>query len=511
MRALVQTAPRTLEMREVPAPEADVVRVAHCGVCGSDMHAFAGHDPRRPVPLTLGHEVVGRDASGRAMAVNPLVTCGACRWCREGRDNLCPSRAILSMPPREGGFAEAVASPAANNVPVPEGVPLAAAALAEPLACGWHAVRLAARVAPLGEALVLGGGAIGLGAALALAAQGAARVVVVELNPARADRLRGLPGIEVSGEGTEADTVIDAVGIDATRAASFALVRPGGVVAHIGLGPGTGGFDARRATLQEIAWLGTYTYTAEDFRETGPGDLRRPAARRGSPRSAGGGASARRGRGRLRRARGGEGRGAEGDPDPVVDTWSPPSTHLPLGHAVGGPIRSRSRERPPVAGGRRRSLARRAHRCGGLRLSTLVREIIRDLGPDYLRPSNGFGSHCVIRPPADCFVHGGFPVRLATLRFLPKRDGGGHGTGCGTSERFGASGRVSERQGRDAGAALPGDLAAGAGADGRRDREADGLRAALDRAAARSLQHVRPVLAGRSPAGQRGEGDGPDL
>ena len=230
------------------------------------MHAWGGHDPRRPVPLTLGHEIAGFDGAGRAVAVNPLVSCGACRWCREGRDNLCPSRAILSMPPREGGFAEAVSSPAANNVPVPEGVPLAAAALAEPLACGWHAVRLAGRIAPLGEASVLGGGAIGLGAALSLVAQGATRVLVVEPNAARADRLRGLPGIEVAAEGAEADTVVDAVGIDATRAASFAHVRPGGVVAHIGLGPGTGGFDPRRATLREVTWLGTYTYTAADFR-----------------------------------------------------------------------------------------------------------------------------------------------------------------------------------------------------------------------------------------------------
>ena len=268
MRALVQTAARRLEMRGVPTPERDVVRVAHCGVCGSDMHAWAGHDPRRPVPLTLGHEIAGFDEAGRAVTVNPLVSCGACRWCREGRDNLCPSRAILSMPPREGGFAEAVSSPAANNVPVPEGVPLAAAALAEPLACGWHAVRLAARAAPPGEALVLGGGAIGLGAGLALAAQGAERVLVVEPNAARADRLRGIAGIEVAAEGAAADTVIDAVGVDATRAASFAHVRPGGVIAHIGLGPGAGGFDARRATLQEITWLGTYTYTAADFRAT---------------------------------------------------------------------------------------------------------------------------------------------------------------------------------------------------------------------------------------------------
>ena len=281
MKALVQTAPKALEMRDAPDPGEDRVDVALCGICGSDMHAWAGHDPRRPTPLTLGHEIVGCDATGRRVAVNPLLTCGTCRYCREGRDNLCPTRAILSMPPREGGFAQAVASPDHLNVAIPDGVPDEAAALAEPFACGWHAARLIARIAPLEDALVLGGGAIGTGAALALLAQGAERVRLVEPNPARADRLRGIDGIEVAAEPDEAGVVIDGVGIDATRAASFAHVRPGGVIAHIGLGGGTGGFDPRRATLQEITWFGTYTYTAADFREACAAifDGRIPAAR----------------------------------------------------------------------------------------------------------------------------------------------------------------------------------------------------------------------------------------
>ncbi|NJM84637.1 MAG: alcohol dehydrogenase catalytic domain-containing protein [Tabrizicola sp.] len=268
MKALVQTAAREMVFRDAPEPEGPLVDVAFCGICGSDMHAYAGHDPRRPPPLILGHEIAGHDAAGRAVTVNPLVTCGSCPACLAGRDNLCPTRQILSMPPREGGFAERVAVPAANLVAIPDGVPLEAAALAEPLACGWHAVKLMRRIAPLGEALVFGGGAIGLGAALALHALGAESVTLVEPNAARAARLAGLPGVRVTDTPHAAESVIDGVGIDATRAAAFAHVRPGGVIAHIGLGGGTGGFDPRRATLQEITFFGTYTYTAEDFRET---------------------------------------------------------------------------------------------------------------------------------------------------------------------------------------------------------------------------------------------------
>ncbi|WP_208352475.1 zinc-dependent alcohol dehydrogenase [Pseudaestuariivita rosea] len=268
MRALVQTAPNALEMQEVSEPENNAIRVAFCGICGSDMHAYAGHDPRRPTPIVLGHEVAGWDSDGRPVTVNPLVTCGVCKYCTTGRDNLCPDRQILSMPPRPGGFAEVVSAPKANCVPVLDGIPLEAASLTEPIACGLHAVRLAMNIAPLGEAMVLGGGAIGLGAALSLRAMGADRVTVVEPNTDRAKRLMDLPDVDVLDSPVMADTVIDAVGIDATRTTAFSHVRPGGVIAHIGLGGGNGGFDPRYATLQEITFFGTYTYTADDFRDT---------------------------------------------------------------------------------------------------------------------------------------------------------------------------------------------------------------------------------------------------
>ena len=284
MKALVYTGPEALEYRDAPDPQAAgdaLVRVAHVGICGSDMHAFLGHDERRPAPLILGHEAAGTviagPLEGQRVTVNPLVTCGTCEECRAGRENLCARRQIISMPPREGAFAELVAMPAGNLVAIPDSVPTEKAALAEPIACGWHAVRLARRVLnrPLEEArcLVLGGGAIGLGAALVLRAQGAAEIHLAETNAARRGivaREAGLrtfdPASERGPEGV--DLVIDGVGFEATRAAASAAVRPGGAILHIGLGSPAGGLDIRRMTLQEITFTGTYTYSAEDFRET---------------------------------------------------------------------------------------------------------------------------------------------------------------------------------------------------------------------------------------------------
>jgi threonine dehydrogenase-like Zn-dependent dehydrogenase len=162
--------------------------------------------------------------------------------------------------------------PASNLVTVPDAVPLDKASLAEPLAVSWHAVRLAlAALHPSMErsALVLGGGAIGLAASLALKAMGIETVTIVEPNPARRAFLA-----ETCGEAavSEADglypVVIDAVGYAATRAAASAHAAPGGVIAHVGLGEDTGGLDVRRMTLQEITFIGTYTYTAQDFRDT---------------------------------------------------------------------------------------------------------------------------------------------------------------------------------------------------------------------------------------------------
>ncbi len=279
MKALVYTAPETLVYRDMadpaPTPGDEVVEVRAVGICGSDMHAFLGHDERRPAPLVLGHEVAGLvRGSGRRVTVNPLVTCGTCVFCASGRDNLCRTRQIISMPPREGGFADAVALPRRNLVELPDGLGYDKAALAEPIACGWHAVRMARAAVPDARtALVVGGGAIGLGASLSLAAQGVGDVLMIEPNAIRREYLERNCGQRVSDpaalkDGTEFDIVIDGVGYEATRRQASARVRPGGAIVHIGLGSAEGGLDIRRMTLQEITFIGTYTYTAQDFIDT---------------------------------------------------------------------------------------------------------------------------------------------------------------------------------------------------------------------------------------------------
>ena len=277
---MIYEGPEAVVLRNVPDAEPrageELIRVSAVGICGSDMHAYLGHDARRPAPLILGHEaagvIVGGPRAGERVTINPLVTCGVCDACRAGRENLCAARQIISMPPREGAFAEYVAMPARNLVSVPSDVSLVKAALAEPLAVSWHAVRLAVEARKEGvpeTALVIGGGAIGVAAALALAAQGGDDITLSEPNPVRRAYLAERCGLQVVEEAAgQFGLVIDAVGYAATRAIASACAAPGGVIAHVGLGEDAGGLDIRRMTLQEITFIGTYTYTAQDFRDT---------------------------------------------------------------------------------------------------------------------------------------------------------------------------------------------------------------------------------------------------
>ncbi|MEM6308563.1 MAG: alcohol dehydrogenase catalytic domain-containing protein [Pseudomonadota bacterium] len=280
MKALVYTGKESMEYRDFADPivqaNEQIVRVEKVGICGSDMHAYHGYDPRRPAPLILGHEaagvVVGGDLDGTRVTINPLVVDPNAKVVQAGRENIYDKRELLSMPPREGAFAEYVSVPTRNLVEVPDAVPFEKAALAEPLAVSWHSARLgleALHPSMDRKALVLGGGAIGLAGALCLRAMGIEDITVVEPTESRRAYLESVCGEKAvaSGQGSF-PLIFDAVGYAATRKVASELVEPGGVIVHVGLGDGEGGLDIRRMTLQEISFVGTYCYTAQDFRDT---------------------------------------------------------------------------------------------------------------------------------------------------------------------------------------------------------------------------------------------------
>lgn len=287
MRTLVYRGPRvlTLEQAEVPSPAPGeiVVRVEAVGICGSELEGYLGHSSVRVPPLVMGHEFAGEvafrasDADrfdiGAKVVVNPLLACGACDRCREGRPNICRDRRIVGIH-RPGAFAEYVAVPEACAIAVPQAMDSATASLAEPLAVCIHAAKLG--LAPFGDALVFGAGPIGLLTVQALRRMGARRILAVDRQPARlafAERLGAAvstPDLldsryrEVFGS-AGSDTVIDCVGVESTRQQALALVNPGGKIVLVGLGHDRTTLPLNHAVRQEVSLIGSYTYTAADF------------------------------------------------------------------------------------------------------------------------------------------------------------------------------------------------------------------------------------------------------
>ncbi len=289
MKALVYTQANEVQIQDRPRPALDngevVLKIDAVGICGSDMHAYHGHDPRRLPGLVLGHEFCGTVlesaspmyAQGTRVTGNPLITCGTCDYCVQGRNNLCSKKTMVGMT-RPGAFAEMMSIPAASLIDIPQDMPAIHAAATEPAATALHAINLSMRVltrpVPECRTLVLGGGAIGMLSALLLKTYGCSDLTVAEPNPLRRAQLEQHAQVRTddpkAGEppADHFDFVIDAVGAKQTRNTALAAVRAGGVVMHVGLQDWASEIDMRRLTLAEITLLGTYTYTTADLRAT---------------------------------------------------------------------------------------------------------------------------------------------------------------------------------------------------------------------------------------------------
>jgi 2-desacetyl-2-hydroxyethyl bacteriochlorophyllide A dehydrogenase len=284
MRQLVFQGPGKLVVEEADAPQLrpGEVRVAthSAGICGSDVHGFTGANARRVPGMVMGHEAVGTvverapgvDAPeiGQAVVVNPAVTCGRCEFCLSGQDNRCPERrlhgCVLDLP---GAFAESFVVSAENAVPFDGPAPLEWGALVEPFAVGHHGVELLDGGLDRGV-LVLGGGPIGLGAALAARRRGVERVVISEPVAHRRDVAAAL-GVESVEPGTPLepfDAAVECVAIKATLEAALRLIRPGGQVSFVGMGELEIPLAVEPLVVGERVIKGSFNYTREDFAAT---------------------------------------------------------------------------------------------------------------------------------------------------------------------------------------------------------------------------------------------------
>jgi len=291
MKGIVWHGPEQMSVEEVPEPDVEpgtvIVRPTATGICGSEIEGYLGRMGNRTPPLVMGHEFAGtvtevgqgadEDLLGRLVAVNPLSSDGTCRLCLAGLTNLCPNRRLVGIH-SPGGFAEYTLAPAANVYPLPDGVEARTGALAEPLANGVHAARLADDLVE--HAVVVGAGTIGLMCVQAAVLDGILEVRAVEPVQARREQALALgasavyesgeeasEALEEPTEGLGADLVIDAVGAEVTRRMALDLLRPGGRVVYVGLHEDDTTLGFHNIVRGQLDLQGSYAYTAEDYEQ----------------------------------------------------------------------------------------------------------------------------------------------------------------------------------------------------------------------------------------------------
>lgn len=284
MRAAVfhtEGQPLAIEDRQTPVaqPGDIVLKIAYCGICGSDLHATEPSPTPLEAGTVLGHEyagVVTQSASplfepGDRVIGLPLRECEDCRpsgtGCRDRLGIHCPRNRIIGLTASEpGGYAEYLAMPAHHAIKVPDGLDLRLAALTEPLAVGLHAVRLAGSV--LGaRVLIVGAGPIGLAVTLFARAAGARQVVVAEPGEARralAVRL-GAIGVESADSASAPDVIFECVGVPGVLAQCMRIAPLHGRIVVVGVCRVEDRVMPRVAIRKELLLQFVLGYTRDEF------------------------------------------------------------------------------------------------------------------------------------------------------------------------------------------------------------------------------------------------------
>lgn len=286
-----ELAQHLLDAKTLPADEVEIA-VHATGICGSDLHAFhwdAGYEfMAKALPVTIGHEFSGTVTAlgqnvrtpgvGSRVVCWPTLPCGGCAACMAGHATSCTSRSIVGLH-RDGGFAAYVRVPAGSCFPIPDGLPLDRAALAEPLSVAINAVDLA-EIEPGQRVAVMGPGPIGLAAAWVAMIRGADVLLLGMNDGPRLDLARrmNIPHCVDLAEtrldiaitqafGTSADRVIEATGHAGSIEQGLEILRPGGIFVVAGIHGDACQLDLARFVRGKKQLRGAHDTTRQAFEE----------------------------------------------------------------------------------------------------------------------------------------------------------------------------------------------------------------------------------------------------
>jgi (R,R)-butanediol dehydrogenase/meso-butanediol dehydrogenase/diacetyl reductase len=304
MRSAVYYQPHDVRIDDVDAPQPGPgqvkLRVAHNGVCGSDLHEYYASETFVPVephpqtgisaPVALGHEFSGTVvavgdgvssvAEGDRVAVRPTYTCGECPSCRAGAPNTCRVLAFHGLSGPGGGLSEFTTLPESMVFALPESVSLEMGALVEPMAVSYHAVELSG-IQPGRLAVIAGLGPIGVGLFFALRARGVTDIIASDPSAQRREILSRLGADHVidptvtevataaheATNGLGAHVVFDAAGVGEAILTGIGALAPQGKVVVVGIHEKAMELNPVALLLGEAQIVASLTYTDDDYRQ----------------------------------------------------------------------------------------------------------------------------------------------------------------------------------------------------------------------------------------------------
>ncbi len=293
MRRLIIPEPKNIILENVeeptPGPKEVTIKIAYCGICGSDLHAFKGEHPFISLPATPGHEfsgivsTIGKNVydfkAGDRVTVEPSLVCGQCYNCKTGRYNICLNLRVMGCQ-GDGAMADYLIVPADKVVPIPKNLSLKHAALVEPLAVGVHAVKRGGDLFNK-NVVIIGAGTIGLSVLLCVVNAGAKNIIITDLSDERLELARQLGANQIINASKVnvvekicseqpykgIDVAFECVGIEPSIRDAMDVIRKGGRVLVCGVFGNEVKINMGNVQDREQEIIGTLMYTRTDFEE----------------------------------------------------------------------------------------------------------------------------------------------------------------------------------------------------------------------------------------------------